>query len=64
MSGSRAKNWCFTINNPTGLLDFESFPPIKYAVYQEEVGKKGNYHFQGYVTFSHCAYIILIDRMG
>lgn len=42
-------NWVFTLNNPEELLDFSDFPNIRYAIYSEEVGLEGTYHFQGYV---------------
>lgn len=48
-----SRRWCFTLNNPDGLLtkeDFESLTAIRYAVYQEEVGDDtGTYHLQGYI---------------
>lgn len=48
MSG---RNWCFTLNNPDGLLDveFEQWDGLRYAVYQHEVGENGTEHFQGFV---------------
>lgn len=52
MSKSNAVNWCFTINNPEGLLDFDTLPPHKYCVYQEEIGENGTLHFQGYVIIA------------
>lgn len=47
-----ARNWCFTLNNPKQLLDWELCPAVRYAVYQEEIGESGTHHFQGYVEFS------------
>lgn len=43
--------FCFTINNPSGLIDFESLPPwVTYVIYQEEVApSSGTHHFQGYL---------------
>lgn len=46
-----ARNWCFTLNNPDGLLDvtFEQWDGLRYAVYQHEVGENGTEHFQGFI---------------
>lgn len=51
--GSRIRNVCFTINNPTeddrarlGSID------CTYIVYGEETGENGTAHIQGYVEFS------------
>ena len=54
---SQAKNWCFTLNNPTEVdVSLLSRLPLvadfKYCVYQEEQGEQGTRHFQGYVQFS------------
>lgn len=49
---SRQRNWCFTLNNPDGLIDFEEIPFLRYGIYSEEVGDKGTYHFQGYLQFT------------
>lgn len=41
--------WCFTENNPEGLLDVQAFgPDLKYLVYGEEVGDTGTEHLQGF----------------
>lgn len=49
---SRARAWCFTVNNPTeedrawlGNVD------VRYIVYGDEVGEEGTPHIQGYVEF-------------
>jgi len=52
MSGSQAKHWLFTLNNPTGPLELESIDDLQYGVYQEEIGENGTRHFQGYLIFS------------
>lgn len=48
-----ARFWCFTLNNPDGLLDvtLEEWLDngLRYAVYQHEVGESGTEHFQGYL---------------
>jgi len=49
------RSWCFTENNPTGLIDWslnDSLERVRYAVYQHEVGENGTPHFQGYVEFN------------
>lgn len=44
------RSYVFTINNPTGLLDFDALSAhVRYLVYQEEVGSNGTHHFQGYL---------------
>ncbi len=52
MAAMRYRNWCFTENNPEGLLDPGNWPDCTYCVYQEEIGENGTYHLQGYVEFS------------
>ncbi len=44
------QNVCFTLNNPSGLLDYNE-EKMHYLVYQEEVGESGTHHFQGYCEF-------------
>lgn len=39
----------FTINNPTGALDFVE--QMQYLIYSEEMSSTGTHHFQGYVYF-------------
>lgn len=49
----RMRTWCFTLNNPTGGLDWV-LPPlecVKYYVYQFEAGESGTLHAQGYIEF-------------
>ncbi len=46
----RFRNVCFTLNNPTELLQFEP-EKMTYLVYQEEFGESGTYHLQGYCEF-------------
>lgn len=48
---SRAKHWCFTLNNPeTWPIDFTGYA-VSYAVHQREHGSTGTPHLQGYVEF-------------
>lgn len=49
-----ARNWCFTLNNPTPeeVLTLEAIreqPWFRYYVYQTEQGENGTPHIQGYV---------------
>lgn len=48
-----SRSYVFTINNPSGLLDFDALAPhIRYLIYQEEAAPTtGTHHFQGYVEF-------------
>lgn len=54
-----AKNWCFTLNNPTddekrGLSELfgNEASGIRYLVFQQEVGEEGQTpHIQGYISF-------------
>lgn len=44
---------CFTLANPTALIDINRLPKfVSYLVYQEEVGDGGLHHFQGYMELS------------
>lgn len=50
----QARNWCFTLNNPTDednealLLEL---PKVYYGVWQHETGKEGTPHLQGYLAY-------------
>jgi len=54
-----AKNWCFTINNPTAedaarlsdciALTSSNDSFVGYIVYQSEAGSEGTPHYQGYI---------------
>lgn len=50
---SRAKNWCFTFNNPP-LTEpvIWPWPHQVYGIYQYERGENGTLHLQGYAQFS------------
>nr|WAE43054.1 MAG: replication associated protein [Cressdnaviricota sp.] len=49
-----ARRWCFTLNNPEGLISVEDCEAwgARYVVYQEEVGESGTHHLQGYVEMN------------
>lgn len=49
---SKAKHWCFTMNNYGDLPDPSDWLYCGYCIYQEEVGDEGTAHLQGYVQFS------------
>jgi len=49
---AQARNWCFTLNNPDALLDFTTIKNVQYAIYSEEMGDQGTYHFQGYIQMN------------
>lgn len=52
---SRAKNWCFTINNHDNeslvlLRNSSQLPCCRYLVFQQEVGEEGTSHIQGFIS--------------
>ena len=54
---SLAKNWCFTLNNPTddefmALLALETNTNVNYLVFQKEQGENETPHLQGYVQLA------------
>lgn len=54
----QARNWCFTLNNPTTSEEqelvamFEAHEQGRYLVYQLELGESGTPHLQGYIEFT------------
>ena len=58
-----AKNYCFTVNNPTAPID-TTHPQIGYIIYQQEIGENGTVHFQGYVEWKSKQRITAIKKFG
>lgn len=48
---SRARRWCFTLNNPGDFRPKYDADHVRYMVYQLEAGENGTPHLQGYVRF-------------
>lgn len=46
------RNWCWTLNNPEGILDPAGWPNCKAAIWQLEQAESGTVHFQGYVEMT------------
>lgn len=64
---SRRRDWCFTINNPTGWDDAEverlsKEDTTKYLIYGEEVGEEGTPHYQGFVMFTSARTLSAVKR--
>ena len=49
MANPRRRDWCFTINNPRGPVQF--LDCMQYLVYQMEKGEQNTPHYQGFVQF-------------
>lgn len=54
MTTIQARNFCFTLNNPTEeersfFSNFQLGDYWNYMIYQEEKGENGTVHFQGYI---------------
>ena len=54
--GPQSDHWCFTLNNPTELLNINGWRNLQYIVYQLEAGKNGTPHFQGYLQLTAKCY--------
>lgn len=65
---TRARNWCFTINNPENNIELsadeiERFH-IRYLVWQKEQGEQNTEHIQGYIEFSKVKRMSALKKMG
>lgn len=66
---SRARHWCFTLNNPTEqeLLTLSGLsatsPACTYLVYQIEEGWNGTRHVQGYIEFNTAFRFTTVKRL-
>lgn len=54
---SRAKNWCFTLNNyndadQDNLRALATTDEVSFLVFGREIGESGTPHLQGYLEFS------------
>ena len=47
-----ARNWCFTLNNPTPEEDPRKWPQTKWVKWQLEEGEEGTKHWQGLVEMT------------
>lgn len=66
---SRARHWCFTLNNPTEeeLSTISGISAtsraLQYMVYQLEEGSNGTTHIQGYVEFNQALRFGMVKRL-
>lgn len=61
----RCRKWCFTVNDydvsdVSGLLNF--FEKSEKYIFQEETGKSGNKHLQGFVAFKNQVDFTLLKK--
>lgn len=62
----RSRDWCFTINNPTGWDDAEIdklYQEANYVCYGIETGESFTKHYQGFVMFSNPRTISGVKRI-
>lgn len=49
---SKHRNWCFTLNNPSGPTTPDGLPEgATYIIFQHEIGESGTPHLQGYIEY-------------
>lgn len=65
--GPSVRYWEFTLNNPTGMIDWDEDDEnhiLRYAVYQPEVGKKeATHHYQGFVACKRDNYRSALNKI-
>ena len=65
----RARNWCFTLNNPgyalTPDVDFVyEGCPVTFMVWQLECGDEGTEHYQGYLELDRPCSLRQMHQLG
>ncbi len=65
---TRVRVWCFALNNfaddeVVHLRGLSSDPLVRYFVLQEEVGKSGTPHLQGYVELFRPVFMSRVKRL-
>jgi len=64
MTNTKARSYCFTINNPTNDdMDNVIYLDCKYMIFGFEKGKKGTEHIQAYVQFDNPRYFKAVKKM-
>lgn len=64
-SVTRGRRFCFTLNNPEGELDIDSWgDSVRVCVYQNEVGEAGTPHHQGYVEFKKAYTLRMLKALN
>ncbi len=61
-TGGRHRGFCFTLNNPVGVIDVSKFGSA-YCVYQKEKGEGNTPHFQGFVYFANARTFAQLKKM-
>lgn len=59
--GSKAKNWCFTLNNPEAD-EVKEAPAYDYLVIGKETGSEGTPHLQGYISLKTRCYLSALKK--
>lgn len=58
---SRAKRWCYTLNNPTTEYTLEDL--CEYHVFGREKGELGTPHLQGYIIFKKQLVLTAVKKL-